>query len=50
MRSTIKTGLTAAWFAALSTTCSAQLLVSANDGKVVLNNGVVNMCGTVKTA
>jgi DNA-binding beta-propeller fold protein YncE len=41
MRSTMKTALTVAWFAALSTTCWAQLLVSANDGKVVLNNGVV---------
>jgi DNA-binding beta-propeller fold protein YncE len=41
MWSTKKTALTVAWFAVLSTTCWAQLLVSANDGKVVLNNGVV---------
>jgi DNA-binding beta-propeller fold protein YncE len=42
MWSTMKTALTlVAWIAALSTTCPAQLLVSANDGKVVLNNGVV---------
>ena len=42
MWSTMKTALTlAVWVAALSTACSAQLLVSANDGKVVLNDGVV---------
>jgi DNA-binding beta-propeller fold protein YncE len=42
MWSVMKTALTlAASVAALSTTCPAQLLVSANDGKVVLNNGVV---------
>src|SRR4051812_11457154 len=42
MWSMMKTALTlAASIAAFSTTCPAQLLVSANDGKVVLNNGVV---------
>jgi DNA-binding beta-propeller fold protein YncE len=42
MWSTMKTALALAlWIAALSTACPAQLLVSANDGKVVLNNGVV---------
>src|SRR3954447_26133154 len=42
MWSMMKMALTlAASTAALSTACPAQLLVSANDGKVVLNNGVV---------